>query len=61
MTKVWGRSKLCVQKEVEMVDKRRSLKEAIAEYVRDDLSVAIEGFTAFIPATAQPDAHSYDP
>src|SRR6266700_6591997 len=48
MTKVWGRSKLCVQKEVEMVDKRRSLKEAIAEYVRDDLSVAIEGFTAFI-------------
>jgi glutaconate CoA-transferase, subunit A len=31
-----------------MVDKRLSLKEAIAEYVRDDLSVAIEGFTAFI-------------
>src|SRR5258707_10834903 len=31
-----------------MVDKRRSLKEAIAEYVQDDLSVAIEGFTAFI-------------
>ena len=31
-----------------MIDKRRSLKEAIAEYVQDDLSVAIEGFTAFI-------------
>src|SRR5260221_231118 len=31
-----------------MVDKRLSLKEAIAAYVRDDLSVAIEGFTAFI-------------
>ena len=31
-----------------MGDKRRSLKEAIAEYVQDDLSVAIEGFTAFI-------------
>ena len=31
-----------------MVDKRLSLKEAIAEYVQDDLSVAIEGFTAFI-------------
>lgn len=31
-----------------MVDKRCSLKEAIAEYVQDGLSVAIEGFTAFI-------------
>jgi len=31
-----------------MVDKRLSLKEAIAEYVQDGLSVAIEGFTAFI-------------
>ncbi len=31
-----------------MVDKRLSLQEAIAEYVQDDLSVAIEGFTAFI-------------
>src|SRR5436190_15374221 len=31
-----------------MVDKRLTLREAIAEYVRDDLSVAIEGFTAFI-------------
>jgi glutaconate CoA-transferase subunit A len=31
-----------------MVDKRLSLQEAIAAYVRDDLSVAIEGFTAFI-------------
>jgi len=31
-----------------MVDKHLSLKEAIAEYVQDDLSVAIEGFTAFI-------------
>ncbi len=31
-----------------MIDKRRSLKEAIAEHVQDDLSVAIEGFTAFI-------------
>jgi glutaconate CoA-transferase subunit A len=38
----------CAEKEVAMGDKRRSLKEAIAEYVRDDLSVAIEGFTAFI-------------
>ena len=37
-----------VRKEVDMGDKRRSLKEAIAEYVQDDLSVAIEGFTAFI-------------
>src|SRR5438552_10768329 len=36
------------EKEVSMVDKRLSLKEAIAEYVQDDLSVAIEGFTAFI-------------
>ena len=31
-----------------MEDKRVSLKEAIAAYVQDDLSVAIEGFTAFI-------------
>jgi len=31
-----------------MEDKRVSLKEAIAAYVHDDLSVAIEGFTAFI-------------
>src|ERR1700730_9814861 len=31
-----------------MIDKRLSLKEAIAEYVQDDLAVAIEGFTAFI-------------
>src|SRR5207248_4926471 len=31
-----------------MVDKRLSLKEAIAEYVHDGMSVAIEGFTAFI-------------
>ena len=31
-----------------MVDKRLSLQEAIAEYVQDDLSVAIEGFTGFI-------------
>jgi glutaconate CoA-transferase, subunit A len=31
-----------------MEDKRCSLKEAIAEYIQDDLSVAIEGFTAFI-------------
>jgi glutaconate CoA-transferase subunit A len=31
-----------------MVDKRLSLQEAIAEYVRDGMSVAIEGFTAFI-------------
>src|SRR6266568_529744 len=48
MTKVWGRRRHCTQKEVSMVDKRLSLKEAIAEYVQDDLSVAIEGFTAFI-------------
>lgn len=31
-----------------MVDKRLSLKEAIGEYVHDDMSVAIEGFTSFI-------------
>src|SRR3989442_15867423 len=31
-----------------MTDKRLSLKEAIAEYVHDGMSVAIEGFTAFI-------------
>jgi glutaconate CoA-transferase subunit A len=31
-----------------VTDKRVSLQEAIAEYVRDGVSVAIEGFTAFI-------------
>ncbi len=31
-----------------MTDKRVSMQEAIAEYVRDGMSVAIEGFTAFI-------------
>ncbi|GAC1650037.1 MAG: CoA transferase subunit A [Ktedonobacteraceae bacterium] len=31
-----------------MVDKRLSLREAVAEYVQDGMSVAIEGFTAFI-------------
>lgn len=31
-----------------MVDKRHSLREAVAEYVHDGMSVAIEGFTAFI-------------
>jgi glutaconate CoA-transferase subunit A len=31
-----------------MVDKRLSLHEAIATYVHDGMSVAIEGFTAFI-------------
>jgi len=31
-----------------MTDKRLSMKEAIAEYVQDGMSVAIEGFTAFI-------------
>ena len=31
-----------------MMDKRLSLQEAIAEYVHDGMSVAIEGFTAFI-------------
>lgn len=31
-----------------MADKRVSLREAIAEYVYDGMSVAIEGFTAFI-------------
>src|SRR5437870_6779431 len=36
------------EEEVTMVDKRLSLKEVIATHVRDDLSVAIEGFTAFI-------------
>lgn len=36
------------KKEVTLVDKRLSLQEAIAEYVQDGLSVAIEGFTAFI-------------
>src|SRR5215467_12443018 len=33
---------------IERADKRLSLKEAIAEYVQDGLSVAIEGFTSFI-------------
>src|SRR2546429_7920080 len=31
-----------------MVDKCLSLREAIATYVQDGMSVAIEGFTAFI-------------
>ncbi|HEY5003701.1 MAG TPA: CoA-transferase [Ktedonobacteraceae bacterium] len=31
-----------------MVDKSLSLREAIAQYVHDGMSVAIEGFTAFI-------------
>ncbi|HTK08226.1 MAG TPA: CoA-transferase [Ktedonobacteraceae bacterium] len=31
-----------------MVDKQLSLREAIARYVHDGMSVAIEGFTAFI-------------
>ncbi|HEY3229389.1 MAG TPA: CoA-transferase, partial [Roseiflexaceae bacterium] len=31
-----------------MTDKRRSMRDAIAEYVRDGMSVAIEGFTGFI-------------
>jgi glutaconate CoA-transferase subunit A len=31
-----------------VLDKRLSMAEAIAEYVRDGMSVAIEGFTAFI-------------
>ena len=31
-----------------MTDKRLSMREAVAEYVADGLSVAIEGFTAFI-------------
>lgn len=31
-----------------MIDKRLSMQEAIAEYVHDGVSVAIEGFTAFI-------------
>lgn len=31
-----------------MIDKRLSMQEAIAEYVHDGMSVAIEGFTAFI-------------
>ncbi|HEC22715.1 MAG TPA: CoA transferase subunit A [Chloroflexi bacterium] len=31
-----------------VTDKRLSMQEAIAEYVRDGMSVAIEGFTAFI-------------
>jgi len=30
------------------MDKRASLAEAVAEHVRDGISVAIEGFTAFI-------------
>jgi glutaconate CoA-transferase subunit A len=31
-----------------MVDKCLSLRDAIAEYVHDDMSIAIEGFTSFI-------------
>lgn len=31
-----------------MTDKRISMQDAIAEYIRDGVSVAIEGFTAFI-------------
>jgi len=31
-----------------VIDKRLSLQEAVAEYVHDGMSVAIEGFTAFI-------------
>jgi glutaconate CoA-transferase, subunit A len=31
-----------------MIDKRRTMRDAIAEYVRDGMSVAIEGFTSFI-------------
>src|SRR5579859_231235 len=31
-----------------MPDKRRGMSDAIAEHVRDGMSVAIEGFTAFI-------------
>src|SRR5438477_11565751 len=31
-----------------MPDKRRTMREAIAAYVQDGMSVAIEGFTAFI-------------
>jgi glutaconate CoA-transferase subunit A len=31
-----------------VIDKRLSLQEAIAEYVHDGMSIAIEGFTAFI-------------
>lgn len=31
-----------------MTDKRMSMKEAVAQFVRDGMSVAIEGFTAFI-------------
>jgi glutaconate CoA-transferase subunit A len=31
-----------------MTDKRMTMRDAIAEYVRDGMAVAIEGFTAFI-------------
>lgn len=31
-----------------MADKRRSMREAVAQHVQDGMSVAIEGFTAFI-------------
>src|SRR5215471_9145837 len=31
-----------------MVDKRLTMRDAIARHVRDGMSVAIEGFTAFI-------------
>src|SRR2546430_11511101 len=30
------------------MDKRASMRDAVAEHVRDGMSVAIEGFTAFI-------------
>jgi len=40
--------KISFEREVYVVDKRLTLQEAVAEYVHDDLSVAIEGFTAFI-------------
>jgi glutaconate CoA-transferase subunit A len=36
------------KKEVPLIDKRLSLQEAIAAYVQDEQSVAIEGFTSFI-------------
>jgi glutaconate CoA-transferase, subunit A len=36
------------KKEVLLIDKRLSLQEAVATYVQDEQSVAIEGFTSFI-------------
>jgi glutaconate CoA-transferase subunit A len=36
------------KKEVPLIDKRLSLQEAVAAYVQDEQSVAIEGFTSFI-------------